>query len=339
MRRMYRRSSGASAVALLLLAQTALAQSSDGEPAVQEDAAEQKPQGPGLFEVDEDAATRALERSLIQLDALLLAPGKAELGMDIGYSYNAISSPVLVELVETEGGDEITAVATAVNESRNYSLSADFRFGLPGDTQLDVSFPVEVSTATATTSFVGGLLGRASSTESGMGDVSVSMLKTIAHEKGRRPDIIARFTYDSDSFDEDKLAIGSGAQEITIGLSATKRQDPLVFTYGLSHSVSIEEDGFRAGPVTQFSLGTVLAASPYTSLRLGFDQIVVGTSELDGINIEGSGASLGVLSLGVSSVVSQLTFFSAGVRFSLTEAGTDYSLTMGVSRRFDFSRQ
>lgn len=300
---------------------------------------EDKPQGPGLFDVDEDAATRALERSLIQLDALLLGKGKAELGFDVGYSFNASSTPVLIELIENDTGGESTAVATTVNESRDYSLIADFRFGLPGDTQLDVSIPLEVSTQTAATSFVGGLLGRASSTESGVGDISLSLLKTVSHEKGRRPDVIARLTYNSDSLSGDEnTSIGSGAQELTVGLSATKRQDPLVFTYGLSHTISIEDDGFKAGPVTQLSLGTVLAASPYTSLRLAFDQIIVSDSEFDGQSIEGSGANIGALTFGVSSVISQFTFLSAGIRFSLTDVGTDYSLTMGFSRRFDLSR-
>lgn len=297
----------------------------------------EKPKGPGLFEVDEEAATRALERSLVQIDALLLAPGRAELGFDFGYSYNALSFPILVELVDTDGGDDATAIATTVSESRQYNVSADFRVGLPGDTQLDFSVPFEVSTETASTSFVNGLLGRGSSTESGVGDVSLSLLKTVAHEKGRRPDVIARLTYDSESVSENEgTSIGSGAQEITVGLSATKRQDPLVFTYGLSHTISLEENGFSAGPVTQVSLGTLLGASPYTSLRFAFDQIIVGESEIDNQRIDGSGANIGVVTFGVSSVISQSTFLSAGVRFSLSDAGTDYSFTMGLSRRFEF---
>jgi len=72
---------------------------SDGE-AVPEDADEVEPaSGPGLFEVDEEAATRALERSLVQSNALLLAPGRGEVSIDFSYSFDLVTQPVFVDLV------------------------------------------------------------------------------------------------------------------------------------------------------------------------------------------------------------------------------------------------
>jgi len=296
--------------------------------------------GPGLFAVDEEAATRALERSLIQLNALLLAPGRAELGFDMGFGFDSQTSPILIELIDEATGESSSGVATTRSARRSYTLSADLRFGLPGDTQIDLGIPVEVSTDTRTTQFGGAILDNSSSTISGVADIQLSLLKGLVQERGRWPDIIARFSIDTDSASSgDGESVGSGSNEYTLGLTVTKRQDPLVFTFGLSHAISASVDDFTAGPVTQLSMGTVLAASPYTSLRFSFDQVVVGESSFEDQDITGSGTNLGVLSLGVSSVVSQFTFVNASLGVGLTDSGTDYSISIGISRRLDLRRR
>lgn len=321
---------------LWLVAFTNIAHSQDQTlPDTEEVADEPEPESkPGLFEVDEEAATRALERSLIQLGALLLSSGHAELGVDFSYGFNSRSSPVLIDFTDPETEEVTTTVGTVVGERRNYGLILDWRFGLPGDTQLDFSIPIENSTNTSNTFFAGSSIGNESETVGGLDDISISLLKTLLKEKGRRPDVIGRFTFNSDSGMEDQgVEIGSGTNEYTLGLSATKRQDPLVFTYGLSHTISSSVSGFTAGTVTQLSLGTVLAASPYTSLKLSFDQITVGKSDLEGESIDGSGANIGIFSIGASSVISRTLFVSANVGIGLSDNANDYSISIGLTKR------
>ena len=163
----------------------------------------------------------------------------------------------------------------------------------------------------------------------------MTLLKTLIREKGRRPDIIARLGVDTDTGAESKdgISFGSGGTEFTVGLAATKRQYPLVFNYGVSHSIADTVDKVRSGAVTQLYSGVYLAASPYTSLSIAFNQSIVGEARANGARIKGSDRTLGALSLGFSSTIGRNWFLSGVLSAGLNESANDYVVAVAVSKR------
>lgn len=285
---------------------------------------------PGLFDVDEDAAVRALERSLIQADALLLSPGHVELGFGLGFGADLRSEPVLLQSAEDDGlfGGSV--------DTRLESLGAEveLQIGLPFRSQFGVAVPFNSNRLVSVTQASGAVAAERDATSTDFGDVRVAFLKTLFEERGGRPDLIALIAYDADTANSYVPPVGSGAAETTVGVNATKRQDPLVFTLGLSHTVSGSDRDFRPGSVTQLSIGTFLAASPYTSLRIGFAQRHIGNAEFDDEEIPGTGSLGASLQLGASSVVSKSVFLSADLSVGLTDVEADYRFTLRISRRF-----
>jgi len=291
---------------------------------------------PGSFDIDEEAATRALERSLIQINALLLPPGRLELALNLGFNSDASNTPVIVTLIDPDDANQtINTLGITQLENRNYDAAVNASIGLPRDTQLSFNLPFVSRNLFNSTSLDGSIAESDNASINGIGDVGLSLLKTLAKEKGRRPDVIARLTVDLDTGDDNQsgLRTGSNAVEYTFGLGATKRQDPLVFSYQLLHTVSEETGDFESGDVTQLSLGAILAASPYTSIKLSFSQSIIGKSRFDGVDIEQANRAPATISLGTSSVVGRSLFLFSDVTVGLNDSATDYRISLGISKQ------
>ncbi len=298
---------------------------------------EEKRKAPGSFDIDEEAATRALERSLVQINALLLPLGKAELALNFGFSSNSTNSPIIVEVFDPATSETRNALGVAQFERRNYEATISANIGLPYDTQFGLNLPFLASNIFSSTTVDSMDSGNTGLSSSGIGDLSLSLLKTVSKEKGRRPDIIARFSIDLDTGENSAngISTGSNAVEYTFGVSATKRQDPLVFTYQLSHTIAAEKDNFQPGDVTQLSLGAILAASPYTSIKFSFVQAIVGKSSINGESIQQINRAPASISLGTSSVVGKSVFVYTDIATGVNDAALDYQLTVGLSRQFN----
>ncbi len=314
------------------------ATSESNEETSKENDAQSKPSGPGSFEIDEEAATRALERSLIRSDALLLAKGHAEFSLEYHYQFDEILSPILIEFEADGTTPATTGIGSSGVTIASHNISLDFKVGLAFDSQIEFAVPIKAEKAEFSTGFNGTELESFTEKASGTGDVQFSILKTVIREKGRRPDIIARLSVDTDTGAEAKegVSFGSGGTEYTLGLSATKRQDPLVFNYGISHTIADTVDEIRSGAVTQFHTGVYLAASPYTSLSIAFSQAVVGESSLNGARIKGSDRMLGSFSFGFSSTVGRNWFLSGSLSAGLNESANDYLIALAISKRTTF---
>lgn len=279
---------------------------------------------PGLFTVDEDAAERALERSLVLLDALLLDPGKIDIGLDFSYGVNTRLQPTFIEVTDEQSGDVSDAIGIIEEKNTTIGIIVDWRMGLPSDSQINLSFPFFTTSSDTQVRFSGSSIDSQSESDEQTGDYSVGFVKTILKERGRRPDIIASATYSG---------AASGPSEVTLSVNTTKRQDPLIFTASASVTESERLDGFRAGRRSRLSIGTILAASPYTSLQFSFDQTFISSSTFNGEKITGTGLEVANATIGVSSVVSRDVFFNASVAFGLTELAQDYVMSLGISRR------
>lgn len=83
------------------------------------------PSEPGRVVADEDAAERALERSLVETGALLLEPGQVEVTPGVTYSYSEADAVVALD----DGGP--IAAGRQVLRQETLQAELDLRFGLP----------------------------------------------------------------------------------------------------------------------------------------------------------------------------------------------------------------
>lgn len=287
---------------------------------------------PGNFEVDEESAQRALERTLVQSGALLLQSGQIDFETSLNFARNQKKIPVFFER------DGTSFLST--DELRDSILLAAFqlRMGLPFESQLEFGLPYQYIDSSSVTRIGNQIASESSSTNAATGDITLSIAKTLLKEKGPRPDVIARLNWNADNGDknvqDDSLGAGSGHNELGGSLTITKRQDPLIFTANLSYEYAKAKHSVQPGESLGFSIGTVLAASPETSIRIALNQTFVGETEINNQKIFGSDRVIGSLSLSASSVLDRRNFMNVSVEMGLTDDATDYSLNIAYIRRF-----
>jgi hypothetical protein len=291
---------------------------------------------PGQVQVSEEAAATALDRALVQRGAVLLPPGAVQVEPSLALVRLEAEEPAF--LVQGAGGGVASTVAVQGLRERGSRLTAGLglRIGLPLEAQLTLDMPYRyVDTS---------IVGRAASGElrdrgrdvAGFGDLAVSFDKQLLRERGWLPDLVAGLTWNTDTGQtEHGVDLGSGFDEITAGLTASKSQDPLVFVAGLSYTHAFEEGGAEPGDVYGLSLGAVLAASPETSLRFFFDQGFVQRAEIDGEGVPGSDTWVGLLSIGASSILSRRVLLDAELGIGLTESAPDYTFRVSLPIQFD----
>jgi hypothetical protein len=283
---------------------------------------------PGEFEVDEEAADRALERTLVETGALLLPFGKAEVRPSFSYTRDETDS--LVVLVTEDGP------FTGQSEARRneFDFGLDLRIGLPLDAQFELSLPFRI---------VDQSLSRfpdrpeQEDTGSGLGDLSLGIAKTLLREGRWWPDLIARVTWNTATGERRDNGVGLNGDfdEIRGSLTALKRQDPLAFVGAVSYETAFEQDDIDPGDELGFSIGTVLAASPETSLRLALSQSFVEEAEIDGGRIRGSDQVMASLTLGAAAVLGRRLLVDVSADVGLTDDAPDYAISIGLPIRFD----
>ena len=306
-------------------------------------AAAQSKTGPGSFEVDEDAAERALERTLVQTGALLLPFGLAEIQPYVNYVRFENDGSALLRNAE---GDVVT-VASTQNRRNNIEAGVFSRVGLPFGAQAELSIPATI----INTSNVIGIINRETEhTGYALGDVRVGLAKTLLRESDWLPDIVGRITWDTDTGKQQSfnttspggLAVGtnglttsSSFNELIFSATALKRQDPLAFTSTISYRKSFKKDGIEPGDVYSLTLGATLAASPQTSLSMGIQQSFIGNTRILNHSIPGTDAISSVLTFGASSIIGKSLFFSTMAGIGLTKQSPDYFISVAVPLRFE----
>jgi hypothetical protein len=171
-----------------------------------------------------------------------------------------------------------------------------------------------------------------------MGDISVGVAKTLLRENGGWwPDLVARLTWGTgtgESTDGDVL-LGSGFNELRGSLDAVKRQDPLAFVGGVSYETTFEDDNVKPGDEFGFSIGTVLAPSPETSLRFGLGQRFINAATVDGEGVNGSDRVVGTATFGASVVLGRGVLLDVAADIGLTDDAPDYAARASLPTRFD----
>ena len=308
------------------------AETPQGEAALVEEREVNEEAGPapGRVVVKEEDVERALERSLTREGALLLPAGVLEIEPGFGYFRREDDTPTLV----TMNGD----VFPGKLERNVDDLKADLalRLGLPWDTQLEIGIPYMRRAVETVTGAGFAPTGSGSRTGNGPGDVRVGLAKTLLREGLWLPDLVGRFTWDTDSgtASDDGISLGGGFQEFRASLTAIKRQDPIVFFGGLSYQHAVEKDRIQPGSAVSANLGGFLALSPETSLRMLLSATIQDETRISGSRIGGSNRFAGNLVVGGSTLVAPgiLLNLSAGV--GLTDDADDFSVMLSLPIRF-----
>ena len=315
----------------------AAAQESVPEPAAASERAGGGPannaQGaPGEFDVAEEDIDRALERTLVQTGVLLLPVGQAEIEPYFGYTRRETNSPVLFFDTGLPGLSEQQV------RRNEFVTGQALRVGLPFDSQVEVDLPYRYVDQSVVSPAGFGRRDNEDGSGGGFGDLRIGMAKTLLRENGGWwPDLVARVSWDTNTGETtaNDVVLGGGFNELRGSLSAVKRQDPLAFVGGISYEKTFENDNVEPGDELGLSIGTVLAAGPGTSLRLGLGQSFIDNTEVDGEGIAGSDRVVGTATFGASVVLGRGVLLDVAADIGLTDDAPDYAARASLPIRFN----
>lgn len=289
--------------------------------------------GPGSFEVDENAAQRALERTLVQSGALLLPKGLVEIQPFVTYARREREVEILqIPLtVDSRGRIPLVSESTRRNE---FDMGANVLVGLPFESQLELRIPYR----SVNQSVVESRLNSPTTENTGnsIGDIRIGLAKTVFHETEWLPDLIGRLTWDTATSDisSNGVAMGSGFNDFIASLTALKRQDPLAFTATVAYQASLERQGIKPGDQATLAFGATLAASPQTSLSIGLQQTYIKALRQNGVQF-GSDRVSSAFTFGGSSTIGRNLFVSLTGGIGLTNDSPDYFFNIMLPFRFD----
>ena len=283
---------------------------------------------PAQESAEKDESSRALERALVGEGGLVLPAGSFEVEPRLQYNYRGS---------EALGITSIGGVAPAAEQKRNeLEASLGVRVGLPWTSQVELRLPyVWVHENRA-------ISGTQSESEriSGAGDFELGLAKQLVTARGARPSVLAALGWKGRSGENElgRLSPGSGFHQLQGGVNAVMRQDPLVFFGALSYTAVLkrERSGTDVDPGDAIGVkaGALLAASPETSLRAGFEISRFGRTKVDGDGVPGSDATVAMLNLGFASLLSSRTLFDLQLGVGLTPDAPDFQLRLSLPIRF-----
>ncbi|MBK1646518.1 hypothetical protein CKO25_18085 [Thiocapsa imhoffii] len=283
-----------------------------------------------MVEIDELAAERALERTLQAEGAFLLGPGRFLVEPYFNYTRRENTVPTLVE------ADGFLAARNVEVNQNEYDAGVRILAGLPFNSQLELTVPYRwVEQSVNEPVGLNGVRSRGNSGNS-IGDVRIGLATTLLRESGWKPDLVGRVTWNTGSGDRfsSGVPLGIGYQDVRVGLTALKRQDPLVFTANLNYTYTFEKDSVQPGDAWGFTLGTSLAASPDTALSLALIQSFSSETRLNGHNIPGSDQVSSILAIGASSIVARRTLLAFTLGVGLTDDAPDYLINVALPIQF-----
>ncbi|MCS7267841.1 MAG: hypothetical protein NZ704_07255 [Geminicoccaceae bacterium] len=286
-----------------------------------------------MVRADPSAAERALERVLVRTGALLLEPGQAEVEPALSWQRAENDGPVFF----LGPGGAVVGVGKQKLERDLFQAELGFRLGLPFESQLELGIAYNLADQKLVEEQGLAPVGARSDRGAAPGDLSLGVAKTVLREDGWIPDLIARLTWDTATGEreDDGVELPAGFHELRGELVALKRSDPLVFVASISYQYSFERNDFKPGQQFGFSLGTVLATSPSTSLRASFQTTFGDEVEVDGDSVPGSDFTAASLNLGASIVLAPRILFDIVGTIGLTDEAPDYAIKVSLPIRFD----
>ena len=285
---------------------------------------------PGQFEVDEEAAERALDFTLVQEGALLLPTGRVEVSPSFTYTRRTGDFPVVLG----QPGNQVVAERDV--RRNEFDFFGSLLVGLPFDSQIEFGLPYNIVEQSVVDRVRGNEVEESDRTGHGLGDFSVGVAKTVLRERNWLPDVVLRINWDTGTGErnDNDVALDGGFQELTGSISLAKRQDPLVFVGGAFYEAVFENDNIDPGNSYGFNIGTFLAASPNTSLRVVLNQSFIEEFKVGGQSINGSDRVQSVLTFGASAILGRNVLLDGAVGVGLTDDSPDYSVSVSLPIRF-----
>jgi hypothetical protein len=276
----------------------------------------------------------ALNRVLVEAGGLLLPLWQTEVSPSLQYTHRGANGLLITEV------DGVRQVLAQDVRRDTIEAALTARLGLPWDFQGEVRVPYIIDQETVSMAGV----EREDHNGTGLGDVEVALTHQLLREHGALPDLLAEVRWrvptgeDSFSADVDEIAVGSGFHGISGALTAVKSYDPLVFFGSASYTANLPDtkSGFDVDPgdAFGFALGTILAAGPGASLRLGISQTFTGEAEVEGREIAGSDEVSGIFQVGASAALPWRTLLDFAVGIGITEDAPDLALKLSLPYRF-----
>jgi hypothetical protein len=284
-------------------------------------AADTNPPAPGQFEVSEQAAERALDRTLVATGNLLVPKGFAEVQPLLSYTRREIPTQVLFNLNRNE-----------------FNWALDMRFGLPWESQFEIALPYNLVQQQVTDLRMAPPQQEQASNRWGnsFGDLTVGLAKTFVHESGWIPDLLGRVSYEipTGPDNSNQVPLPSRRNNLAFSLTATKRQDPLVFVATGGYTKVFETGGIDLGDQYNFLTGAFLATSPETSLRAVLQENFIRSIRFHDVTIRGSDTVQSILTFGASSILGRGVLVDLQVGIGLTTFAPKYTVILSGTYRF-----
>jgi hypothetical protein len=284
-------------------------------------AADTNPPAPGQFEVSEQAAERALDRTLVATGNLLVPKGFAEVQPLLSYTRREIPTQVLFNLNRNE-----------------FNWALDMRFGLPWESQFEIALPYNLVQQQVTDLRMVPPQQEQASNRWGnsFGDLTVGLAKTFVHESGWIPDLLGRISYEipTGPDNSNQVPLPSRRNNLAFSLTATKRQDPLVFVATGGYTKVFETGGIDLGDQYNFLTGAFLATSPETSLRAVLQENFIRSIRFHDVTIRGSDTVQSILTFGASSILGRGVLVDLQVGIGLTTFAPKYTVILSGTYRF-----
>jgi hypothetical protein len=278
------------------------------------------PPAPGEFKVDEEAAERALERTLTAAGALLVPFGSVDVEPSFGYTRRENPNLVLF-----------------TNRRNEFTGLLNVRVGLPWESQITVGASYLGVGAQTVNDFVAPTQQVSNRFGSSFGDLTIALSKTLLHQSGWLPDLIAGITYEAPTGPQVTNGValsGSGQSRLGFALTALKRQDPLAFVASVGYNKAFVHDDFNPGDQLNFTGGVFLATSPETSLSAVLQQSFGQAPILNGVTVTGANSVQSILVLGASSILGQGVLVNLQAGVGLTRDSPKYSVILSFPIRF-----
>ena len=282
-------------------------------------AARTDPPAPGQFDVSEEAAERALERTLVATGNLLVPSGFAEAEPFFAYTRREIPVPFQFNLNRNE---------------LNWGLG--MRFGLPWESQFEIAAPYNLVQQQVTDLAVSPPQQVSNRWGNSFGDVTVGLAKTLVHESGWVPDVLGRVAYEipTGPDNSNQVPLPSRRNNLTLSLTGTKRQDPLVFVATAGYTKAFQTGLLNPGDQINFQTGAFLGTSPETTLRGALQENFLQNSKINDVTLRGSDTVQSMLNFGASSILGRGWLLDLQVGVGLTNAAPKYSVLLSSTYRF-----
>jgi len=275
----------------------------------------------------------------VRTGGLVLPKGTYELEPRLQYTYRSFQG---LQILTIGGASQVAQQDVSRNQ---FEASLSLAAGLPWRMQGEIHVPyvwARENRATPGTSVE-------SDQVSGLGDIDLTLSKQFLDEHRRRPALLGAVTWKSMTGGQElaslspttgrgTLSQGSGFPLLQASLTAVKRQDPLVFFGTVSYGYNFERErsgvDVKPGDSVGLRLGSILAASPDTSLRAAFDLTRSGRAQVGGSAVAGSDATVAMLDLGLAALLTAKTLLDLELGIGLTPDAPDFRLRISVPIRF-----